>query len=341
LYLALLPNAFRDAERRPTLAQPSDAQLDLEKPRVQLRAGKLRQSNGYTVTNMKCETIADLENFLKIQEQALGANAPEVATTATKLGDLYKKAGQLEEAEKLYKRALSIRENSVVGFHHDEAESSRQDLEALKGPPQDRPRTVVDALKQIATAQPQKKEPPFEVTISSTNLEPVRWKSVPEINEAINDCRMEADLLKQMVGGSHPSVADILTRLADLYCRLRMYAEMEPLLVEALKIRETTCGANHHSVSTELKNLAHLYMAQNRLYLAEPLLKRAIVIREKSYGKMHPRVADVEESYASLLRKTNRIYQAEALEAHVNQIRSSQSTENMTSGRWTVFKGIW
>jgi tetratricopeptide (TPR) repeat protein len=289
---------------------------------------------------MKCETISDLENFLQIQEQALGAYAPEVAETATKLADLYKQAGRLEHAEQLYRRALSIREN-LVGRHHDEVLSSQQSLvevAALRAATQ--PRTVADAIRQIANGTLKKETNNFEATISSTNLDPIRKRSVPDISEAINDCRMEVELLRQMVGQSHPSVADILTKLADLYCRLRMYAEMEPLLVEALKIRETACGANHASVSTELKNLAHLYMAQDRLYLAEPLLKRAIVIREKSYGRMHPRVADVEESYAALLRKTNRSFQAEALEQHVNQIRNHQSAESMTSGRWTVFKSI-
>jgi len=173
---------------------------------------------------MKCETISDLENFLKIQEQALGANAPEVAETATKLANLYKQAGRLEQAEQLYQRALSIREK-LVGLHHDEVEVSKQNLvEVAVLKAAGKPQTVVDAIKQVANGT-YKQEIPFEATISSTNLEPVK-RSLPDINDAINDCRMEVELLRQMVGQSHPSVADILTKLADLYCRLRMYAEM-------------------------------------------------------------------------------------------------------------------
>ncbi len=140
-----------------------------------------------------------------------------------------------------------------------------------------------------------------------------------------------------MVGHEHPSVADLLTKLADLYCRVRMYNKMEPLLVDALKIRELACGADHPSVATELKNLGTLYCAQERYGLAEPLLKRAICLREKAYGPMHPRVADVEAQYAQLLRKTNRIVLAEALERHIGDIRSGQNASTLFSCDSSLF----
>jgi hypothetical protein len=142
------------------------------------------------------------------------------------------------------------------------------------------------------------------------------------INVAIQDAEFELELLRQMVGPEHTSVADLLTKVADLYCRVKMYNKMEPLLVDALKIREAACGAEHPTVSTELKNLGTLYCAQERYALAEPLLKRALAIRERTYGRMHARVADVEAQYALLLRKTNRAVQAESLERHVHEIRN-------------------
>jgi Tetratricopeptide repeat len=99
---------------------------------------------------MKCDTIPDLEKFLKIQEQALGESSAEVATTASKLAELYVGADRLDEAERLLKRALSIRQN-LVGFHHDEVEKTRQCLEKLKqlktgGKPQLTPKSVSQSL---------------------------------------------------------------------------------------------------------------------------------------------------------------------------------------------------
>lgn len=335
---------------------------------------------------MKCDTIPDLEKFLKIQEQALGESSAEVATTASKLAELYIGAERFDEAERLLKRALSIRQN-LVGFHHNDVEKTRQCLEKLNqlrhaGKPLPKSRSVSQSLPPgavkivppgvpataiqsssssapaSAAASPTS-TPSSSATSSSSSsssrrqsISGTRYGAMPEstsprptfsstktIEDAIKETEIELELLKQMVGSDHTSVADLLTRLADLYCRLRMYSKMEPVLVDALKIREAACGSNHPSVSTELKNLARLYLVQERFALAEPLFKRALAIREKAYGRMHPRVADIEEQYALLLRKTNRAYIAETLDQHVNAIRAQHIADTGVNRNTSLFNG--
>src|SRR5438132_3708788 len=83
---------------------------------------------------MKCDTLAELQEFLKIQEQALGPKCPEVASTIHKIANLYLKDGNYDEAEAHYKRALAIRE-SVSGPHISEileSEECLRNLRALK-----------------------------------------------------------------------------------------------------------------------------------------------------------------------------------------------------------------
>lgn len=327
---------------------------------------------------MKCDTIPDLERFLKIQEQALGESSAEVATTASKLAELYAGAERFDEAERLLKRALSIRQN-LVGFHHNDVEKTRQSLEQLsqqrdagKSGPVGRnkalgssptarttqPTRPTQPRRPIQLTQPTQPTPPTPQMPSTQSPSPGRgpiisgtrygamtdasrptFSNSKSIEDAIKETELELELLKQMVGAEHTSVADLLTKLADLYCRLRLYAKMEPVLVDALKIREAACGANHPSVSTELKNLARLYLVQERFALAEPLFKRALSIREKAYGRMHPRVADIEEQYALLLRKTNRAYLAEALDQHVNAIRAQHVGDAGTPRNTSLFNG--
>ncbi len=304
-----------------------------------------RQISGDGGKIMKCDTIPDLEKFLQIQEQALGAEAAEVATTASKLADLYLKAGQQEMAKELYIRALAIRRN-LVGVHKDEIQDSEQSLARLA------------ALQHGPKTQSTSAHPSVDTTIygagvtpstnntqSSSRITPPaarlklpapgetaqmvgRISAGAKVLDAIREAETELELLRHMSGKNHPSVADMLTRIADLYCRTKAYAEMEPFLLEALHIRENSAGPEHPLVSTELKNLARLYIVQERYSVAEPLLKRALSIRQKAYGQAHPRVADLEEQYAIVLRKTNRAYQAEALEKHVQEIRSAHSGEN-------------
>jgi tetratricopeptide (TPR) repeat protein len=293
-------------------------------------------------TFMKCDTIPDLEKFLKIQEQALGAEAAEVATTASKLADLYFQSGQYDHAEKLYNRALAIRRN-LTGVHKSEIQDSEESLARLQAakspvaPAHASPSASFGGTTYGSTTQSSTNVKPIvdPLFIShspvSDNLTSVtilsessKTAASAKVRDAIHEAETELELLRQMAGPEHPTVADMLTHIADLYCRVRAYPQMEPFLLEALRIRENSSGGEHPLVSTELKNLARLYIVQERYAMAEPLLKRALSIREHTFGKSHPRVADIEEQYAIVLRKTNRAYQAEALERHVGEIRNAQ-----------------
>ena len=297
---------------------------------------------------MKCDTIPDLENFLKIQEQALGKESAEVATTASRLADLYLKAGAHDTAEKLYRRALEIR-RLLTGVHKDEIQDSEESLARLALLRCQKKRSLAASdcdLGVNATAVGTGTESaanvkpladPIQATLSAQTAdsppnpglqaESAKTAANAKVMDAIHEAETEVELLRQMAGREHATVADMLTRLADLYCRIKAYAQMEPILAEALRIRENASGADHPIVATELKNLARLYMVQERYALAEPLLKRALAIRERAFGKSHPRVADIEEQFAIVLRKTNRAYQAEALERHVGEIRNAQGSE--------------
>jgi tetratricopeptide (TPR) repeat protein len=312
---------------------------------------------------MKCDTIADLEKFLAIQEQALGATSPEVAGTLCKLAELHFEKGQMDEAESLYQRSFEIR-SGLHGFNRLGIEQTQQRLNQIKiarHDPQSLQTLAAGGAAALSEATMQLQGPDARTQVAGgragvddatqnqrlprqgaaaaggaahSGHQHVDLSSPPAfglstnraINVAIQDAEFELELLRQMVGPEHTSVADLLTKVADLYCRLKMYNKMEPLLVDALKIREAACGAEHPSVSTELKNLGTLYCAQERYALAEPLLKRALAIRERAYGRMHARVADVEAQYALLLRKTNRVVQAESLEGHVLEIRNQHDT---------------
>ncbi len=301
---------------------------------------------------MKCDTIPDLEKFLKIQEQALGESSAEVAITASKLAELYLQASRFDDAERLLKRALEIQEK-LVGFHHNDIDTTKQTLERLGGlrtGKQDVP-VAKPPDRTVRTSQASQVKPKSEPTISGTRFGAIpeqagdrvrpAFNNIKGLDDAIKETELELELLKEMVGADHTSVADLLTRLADLYCRLRMYPQMEPVLVDALKIREAACGSDHPSVSTELKNLARLYLVQERFALAEPLFKRALAIREKAYGRMHPRVADIEEQYAHLLRKTNRAYLAETLDQHVSAIRAQHIGDATVNRKTSMFNGSW
>jgi tetratricopeptide (TPR) repeat protein len=162
---------------------------------------------------------------------------------------------------------------------------------------------------------------------SSTTLDAIpehlHLKSNNEVlQEAIKEARLEIALVRQLTGGDAAQLADCLTRLADLLCRCRQYKEMEPILLEALTIREKRFGLHHHMVGTSLKNLARLYYFEGYYDRALPLFERALLIRRRAFGDNNVRVADILEQCAKLLRKMQRHSEALKCDQEAQAIRS-------------------
>lgn len=295
---------------------------------------------------MKAETIPELLKFLSIQEQALGNQSPEVAYTVSKLADLYMDKGMLDDAEKLYQRALEIRERAI-GPHNREAEETRNSLARLKairkedliGPDGQlsservnvAPEPGAQSSTRISAANMSVPSPGRDRAVdSSTSLDIVSDSlytlNAQNVAEKVKEMELEVDLIRQVSGSDSLQLADCLTKLADLYCRTKLYEAMEPLLIEALKIREAQLGTDHFLVANSLKNLARLYYFQNKFTVSKPLFEASVAIRRAVFGPRHPKVAEALTQYAKLLRKMKRIEEAQAIDQEVHSIRSRHGT---------------
>ena len=94
-----------------------------------------------------------------------------------------------------------------------------------------------------------------------------------------------------------PPSPDLLARsdrltedAARLYKQAR-YTDAEPLLREALAMRERASGPDDPDVAASLNDLAGLYRELGRYGEAEPLYRRALGIKEKLLGQNHPALA--------------------------------------------------
>jgi len=272
---------------------------------------------------MKCETIEELERFREIQEQALGKASPEVASTVRKIANMHLSKGSLERAEELNQMALVILRNAPPRYQSEieEVERALQEIRDERAKSQPAMRISGNPLGGFPSASDTTSQNSFE------GIKPIKVVT----HDAIKEMELEVTLLRQTVGRDHPAIADSLTKLADLYCRAKLYGQMEPLLIEALRIREIAFGLEHLSVSTELKNLAQLYVVQEKYSLAEPFFRRALAIREKVLGSRHPKVIDVQEQYAKLLKKTSRVAQGQELEKHVHEARTGTDIQAITA----------
>jgi len=84
--------------------------------------------------------------------------------------------------------------------------------------------------------------------------------------------------------------ARLIGTIGRIYRQIGLPQKSEPLLEEALAVRERELGAEHLDVAESLLDLGLVRLEQSRRD-AEPLLRRALAIREKALGPEAPEVA--------------------------------------------------
>ncbi|HSS51009.1 MAG TPA: tetratricopeptide repeat protein, partial [Thermoanaerobaculia bacterium] len=111
---------------------------------------------------------------------------------------------------------------------------------------------------------------------------------------------------EKSLGPDHPTVASLLSNLAQVLQATNGLGEAEPLMRRALAIDEKGLGPDHPNVARDLNNLAELFQATNRLSEVEPLLRRALAILldfSHRTGHEHTFLQGALDNYAEFLKK--------------------------------------
>ena len=113
---------------------------------------------------------------------------------------------------------------------------------------------------------------------------------------------------------SQPRVqARLLVSMGMAYVGLGLYLEAEPLLTEALKLREKASPADPVDVADSLNCLAILYQSQGKFAQAEPIHRRALSIQEAALGPDHRDVGKSLSNLAILCLQQGKFADAAAL----------------------------
>ncbi len=239
-------------------------------------------------------------------EQALN-----LATCLHWMARLHYEQGRYGEAEPLYVRSLSIREQQWGQGHLDVASSLNDLAESYwsQGRYEEAEPLYLQSLKirqrQLGNDYP-------EVAQSLNNLANL-YILQGRYGEAEPLHLRSLEIRQKHLGQEHPDVAISLNNLANLYHSQGRYGEAEPLYLRSLEMRQRQLSQEHPDVAVSLNNLANLYILQGRYGEAEPLHLRSLEIRQKHLGQEHPEVAVSLSNLARLYRSQARYSDAEPL----------------------------
>ncbi|NEO89987.1 MAG: tetratricopeptide repeat protein [Moorea sp. SIO3G5] len=257
------------------------------------------------------EAIPLWERVLEIQQQLLGEEHPDVATSLNTLAELYLFQGRYQEAEPLYRQALDLRKR-LLGEEHPDVATTLKHLATLYSI-QGRYQEVEHLLQQaLQLRKPLLGQEHLSVADSLNNLAKVQFRQ-GRYQEVEHLLQQALDLRKRLLGEEHPDVATSLDNLASLYSGQGRYQEAEPLFQQALDLRKRLLGEEHPHVALSLKNLAIVQLRQGRYSDAELLFQQALDLHKRLLGEEHPIVALSFENLAELYFRQGRYQEVETL----------------------------
>jgi serine/threonine-protein kinase len=120
--------------------------------------------------------------------------------------------------------------------------------------------------------------------------------------------------------------AELFDVLGSVYQMRGFFAEAEPLLREALALRERELAADHEDIAASRYTLAMLLEDTDRHAEAEPLLALAAISLRDRLGPSHPRVSALEVEQALVRRAAGDLRSADSIMAGaIEKLRSADA----------------
>src|SRR5579883_2813991 len=236
---------------------------------------------------------------------------PAAARLLNLTGSYLHDRGDYAQAEPLYRRALTIREQALGPLHPLTATSLNNLAELYHA--QGKYAHAEPLYQRARTIREQALGPLHPDTATSLNNLAELYRAQGKYAQAEPLLQRALAILEQALGPLHPDTATSLNNLAELYHTQGDYAQAEPFLQRALAILEQALGPLHPDTATSLNNLAELYHTQGDYAQAEPLFQRALAIWEQALGPLHPDTAQSLNNLAMLYHAQGDYAQAEPL----------------------------
>jgi serine/threonine protein kinase/tetratricopeptide (TPR) repeat protein len=203
----------------------------------------------------------------------------------TGLGVTLIRTAKLDEAEQVFRRALSLVEllpeepsgdDQVRRSHRINTLGNLVGLYAAQGRNAEAAAMTRDLIAQLQSVLP---EGHPNIAVLYTNLS-VLLANDGELGSALDHALRSVDLGRDSLGLDHPRTATHLFHLGTLQWRLGRFEAAAASLEEAISIYGRVYGKKHHDLIRPLLRLAQVRMQQANLTLALDLAKQAAAVLE-------------------------------------------------------------
>ncbi|KAK4164715.1 phosphorylase superfamily [Cladorrhinum sp. PSN259] len=277
------------------------------------------------------------------------------------IAESYSEIAKYEEAERIYRQALELKEK-VLGREHRSTLDSMNNLglvlqnqgkyeegeqihrQALKLKEEvlgrEHPSTLdsIDNLGIMLRRQGKYKEAEqmhrqalslYEKVVGREHLSTLKsmnnlglvLESQGKYKEAEQIHRQELSLCEKVLGREHPSTLDSMNNLGLVLMSQGKYEEAEQIHRQALKLKEEVLGREHRSTLDSMDNLGLVLERQGKYEEAEQIHRQALELKEKVLGHQHPSTLYSMDYLGIVLKSQGKYEEAEQMHRQALELR--------------------
>ncbi|CAH9067654.1 unnamed protein product [Cuscuta europaea] len=295
-------------------------------------AGYMQLGDTYAMLGQVENSIICYTTGLEIQRQVLGDSDPAVGETCRYLAEAHVQALQFDEAKQLCQMAMNTQRDDGSPPSLEEEAAGRRLMGLIcesMGDHETALEHLVLASMTMSTANVQEAEvASVDCSIGDAYL------SLNRYDEAVFAYQKALEALKSSKGESHPSVASVFVRLADLYNRTGKLRESKSYCENALKIYgKVLPGVAPEEIASGLTDVSAIYESMNELEQALKLLDKALKIYNDAPGQQST-IAGIEAQIGVIYYMLGRYTDS------YNSFKSSISKLRASGEKKSAFFGI-
>jgi len=238
-----------------------------------------------------------IRHAASVFEKLPDANPLLRASSYAMLGQLHQDLGDPKEAERQYRRAVSLVEKSrdheagLIGLLHGLAKTLQRE----------NPTQAEEICRRALSIQERYIGKGHPHTAGSLACVAETQRRQGRCDDAIPLYKEALEKHETASGPDRLETAETLTGLAKCYMVQRKFPDAERLLDRSRGILERSLGKDHPETAEILARQALLVAAQGNVDRAEPVYRQALQTMKNSLGHVHPKVAELQDEWGNLL----------------------------------------
>lgn len=223
----------------------------------------------------------------------------------------YTLLGKYNEAERIYRQVLEIREQ-VLGKEHPDT------LDILPRLGQvlcklGKYEMAVQMLQQTIEAMSERLGREHQSTLFSMGVLVDAFLGQEKLEEAEQITRQILELRNQMLGGEHPDTLGSMHDLATILHSQQNYKEAEQMYRQTLELQSRVLGGDHPETLSSMHNLAANLEKQKNHKEAEQMYRQVLELKGRVLGEEHPYTLSSMNNLAVLLHDQGNSREAEQI----------------------------